>query len=135
MKKLLLTLTATLVCADAFGQGILWFGNNTDTLIYFTTNTSKLVAADRNTTVDLRYGLGAWPIAGSSLYTGLTWNETPGTIMSLAGSPTFIVALYGSTSPSSLSLLATTTIDDLYPDFNPGGILGKRVFQIGRAHV
>ena len=127
MKKLLLTLTATLVCAGAFGQSILWFGNNTDNLIYFTTNKSKLVAADRTTTVDNGFGFGALPIAGCSLYTGLTFNETPGTIMSLAGSPTFIAALYGGTSSSSMSLLATTTIDDLYPDGNPGGIRGKRV--------
>jgi hypothetical protein len=43
--------------------------------------------------------------------------------MSLSGSPTFIVGLYGGTSSSSLSLQTTTTIDDLYNDYNPGGIV------------
>jgi hypothetical protein len=131
MKKLLLTLTATLVCAGAFGQGKLAFVNNSDNLIYFTTDTSKLVAADRTTTVDDGLGFGAFPIAGSSLYTGLTYNETPGTILSLAGSPAFIAALYGGTSPSLLGLLTTTTIDDLYHDGNPGGIVSVNTLLQG----
>ena len=99
MKKLLLTTTLTLVCAGAFSQGKLSFFNNSDNLIYFTTDLMKLVAADRTATADNGGGAGPFPIAGSGLYTGLGLNHTPGTIMSLAGSPTLIAALYGGTSP------------------------------------
>ena len=131
MKKLLITMTATLACLGVFAQGKLSFNNSADWpetyLIYFTTDTSKLVPADRNTIVEDYSLCGAFPIAGSSLYTGLTLDNTPGTIMSLSGSPTFIVGLYGGTSSSSLSLQTTTTIDDLNMDGNPGGIVPVNV--------
>ena len=45
MKKLLITLTATLLCAGAFAQGKLQFINNTDNLIYFATDTTHDFAA------------------------------------------------------------------------------------------
>jgi hypothetical protein len=107
MKKLLLTLTATLLCAGAFGQGKLAFDINFDNLIYFTTDTLRLVPADRTATADNGGGAGPFPIAGSGLYTG------PGsTIAALSGSPTIIAALYAGSSPNSLSLQTTTTIGD-----------------------
>jgi hypothetical protein len=120
MKKLFITLTATLVCISASGQSKMLFDINTDNLIYLTTNISRIVWADRTTTVDGGYGCGLVPIAGSSLYTGLTYlNNSPGTIMSLAGSPTFIAALYAGYSSNSLTLLETTTLGGAS---NPGGI-------------
>jgi hypothetical protein len=112
MKKLILTLTAALLCAGAFGQGKLAFDNSNDYgsgvwthLIYFATDTAKLLQADRTATAN---GTGStYPIAGSGLYTG------PGsTIAALSGSPTIIAALYAGTSASSLSLQTTTTIGD-----------------------
>ncbi len=120
MKKLLITLTATLLCAGAFGQGKLSFDIDENHLIYFSADMSKLALADWCITVDNGFGCGALPIEGSSLYTGLTLNGTPGTIMSVSGSATMIAALYGGWSPSSLSLLTTTTIADIS---NPGGVV------------
>ena len=107
MKKLLLTLTATLLCAGAFGQGKLAFDINFDNLIYFTTDTLRLVPADRTATADNGGGAGPFPIAGSGLYTG-----PESTIAALSGSPTIIAALYAGSSPNSLSLQTTTTIGD-----------------------
>jgi hypothetical protein len=113
MKKLFITLTATLLCFGAFGQGKLAFDNSNDYgsgvwthLIYFATDTAKLLPADRTATAN---GTGtAFPIPGSGLYTG------PGsTIAALSGSPTIIAALYIGTSSSSLSLQTTTTIGDV----------------------
>jgi len=106
MKRLLITVTATLVCVGAFGQGKLMFQLNTDQLIYFTTDRTHLMPADAGTVV------AGYPLPGSGLYLGYYQNNgsTPGTIMSLAGSPSFIATLYGGTSSSSLSLLTTTTI-------------------------
>ena len=107
MKKLLITMTATLLCAGAFGQGKLTFAIDTSRLIYFTTDTTKLGPADANTIV------ADSPLAGSGLYTGPTYDGvSPGTIMSLEGSPTIIVALYAGISSNSLSLQTTTTIGD-----------------------
>jgi hypothetical protein len=101
MKKLLLTLTATLLCAGAFGQGKLAFDINFDNLIYFTTDTLRLVPADRNATADNGGGAGPFPIAGSGLYTG------PGsTIAALSGSPTIIAALYAGSSQRLVTLLS-----------------------------
>ena len=131
MKKLLVTAAAILLCIGAHGQGKLalttsyWGPNGETHLIYFTTDTSRLVPADRTATADIGYcGSPPLPIAGSSLYTGLGANNTPGTIMSLAGSPTFIAALYGGTSSGSLSLQATTSIADVN---DPGGVVWMNV--------
>jgi hypothetical protein len=127
MKKLLITAAALLVCVGAFAQGKLLFNINSDNLIYFTTQntlTAHLLAADAATTADNGYGAGALPIAGSTLYTGLGLNTTPGTVASLAGSPSFVVALYGGTSSSSLTLQTTTTLSDVN---NPGGIVAQNM--------
>jgi hypothetical protein len=116
MKKLLVTITAMLVCVGAYGQGKLAFANGNEHeghLIYFTTDTTKLFPQDRNTVVD------GFPLAGSGLYTGLALdNNVPGTIMSLWNSPTFVAALYGGTSANSLSLQTTTTIDNWLSEGN-----------------
>jgi hypothetical protein len=113
MKKLLFSLTMTLLYAGAFGQGKLAFDNSDDYgsgvwthLIYFTTNPGYLALPDRTATAN---GTGmTLPIAGSGLYTG------PGsTVAALSGSPTIIAALYGGTSSNSLTLQTTTTIDDV----------------------
>ena len=96
MKKLLLTLTATLLCAGAFGQGKLMFGIDYEHLIFFTTDVWAM-GGDWGKTAD---GTGiSFPIAGSGLYTG------PGsTIAALTGSPTIIASLFAGTSSNSLSL-------------------------------
>jgi hypothetical protein len=98
MKKLLVTLTATLVCVGAFAQGKLAFALNTTGIIYFTTDTTHLLPADNK-------AVAGYQLAGSGAYGG-----TSSTIASLAGSPAFTVALYGGASAGSLSLLTTTTI-------------------------
>jgi hypothetical protein len=115
MKKLVVGIVVTLLCAAAFGQGKLQFDNGDgERLIYFTTNALKLLPADRNIVVDDGFGCGALPLAGSALYTGSTADGvSPGTIMSLAGSPTIIAALYSGTSCNFLSLQTTTTIGDI----------------------
>ena len=99
MKKLVLTLTATLVCLGAFAQGKLAFVNNNDQLIYFSYDKGKLVPADKDKVV------GGVALAGSSLYTGVG-----STIAALANTPTLVAALFGGTSSSSLTRLTTTTI-------------------------
>jgi hypothetical protein len=121
MKKLLIVAAATLVSVGAFAQGKLLFDVNSDNLIYFTTDTTKLIGADKNATADNGYGAGALPLAGSTLYTGQGLNSTPGTIQTQVGAPSgFTVALYGGASSSSLTLQTTTTIADVS---NPGGIV------------
>ena len=122
MNKPFLTLTLTLLCTASPGQGWVRFDINSDDLIYFTTDKSWLYYEDANRSV------GGYPLAGSSLYTGPAFDRvSPGTIMSLAGSPTFVAALYAGTSAGSMSLLTTTTIDDIYYDANPGGIVPVNV--------
>jgi hypothetical protein len=98
LSLILLLTTATL----AFAQGKLQFFNDATRLIYFTSNTAELSPADASKTV------AGFPLAGSGAYTG-----AGSTITALAGSPSFIVALYGGTSASSLSLQTTTTIGDI----------------------
>jgi hypothetical protein len=67
--------------------------------------------------------VAGFPLAGSGLYTG------PGsTIAALDGSPTFVAALFAGTSPSSLSLQTTTTIDDWY---NEGSVVPVNVILAG----
>jgi hypothetical protein len=106
MKKLLITMTVTLVCVGAFAQGKLAFQNNSDNLIYFTTDTTQLLTADAAKTAN---GTGtAFPIAGSGLYTG-----AGSTIAALAGSPNIIAGLWAGTSAGSMTLATTTTIGDV----------------------
>jgi len=104
MKKLLLTLTATLVCAGAFAQGKLAFQLNTTGIIYFTTDKTQLVPADSAKVV------AGYALAGSGAYVGTAGPSVPGTVASLTGTPSFIVALYGGTTAGSLTLQTTTTI-------------------------
>jgi hypothetical protein len=102
MKRLLITMTAALLYVGAFAQGKLQFMNNTDNLIYFTTDTRIFAPGDVGKTV------GGFPLAGSSAYTG------PGsTIAALADSPTLIAGLWAGTSPGSLSFVTSTTIADV----------------------
>lgn len=110
MKKLFIALTATLVCVGAFGQGKLAFQLPSSGLIYFTTDSAQLLAADRSTSV------GGFTLAGSSAYTG-----NGGTIAALAGTPSFTVGLFAGATASSLAPVAvsTTTINS----FNYAGTL------------
>jgi hypothetical protein len=101
MKNLLITIMATLVCVAAFGQGKLQFMNNTDNLIYITTNTNFL-PGDGGRTV------GGFPLAGSSAYTG-----AGSTIAALPGSPTLVAGLWAGASAGSLSFVTATTIADV----------------------
>ena len=94
MKKLLVSLTAALLCVGAFGQGKLAFQVDTTQLIYMTT-------ADVGKTV------AGFPLAGSSLYTG-----AGSTLSSLAGAPSFTAALFGGATAGSMTLQATTTLAD-----------------------
>ena len=84
---LLLLVSANL----GFAQGKLRFQLNIDNLLYFNKDTSKLLAVDANKTV---YGFA---LAGSSMYTG-----AGSTVAALAGSPSFVAALFAGTSASSL---------------------------------
>ena len=106
MKKLLIGATAMLVCVGVFAQGKLAFDINTDNLIYFSTDLTKLNTADRTTTAN---GTGTpFLIAGSGAYTG-----AGGTIAALAGSPTLVAGLFAGASAGSLTLQTTTTIGDV----------------------
>ena len=100
MKKLLSLILLLTTATLASGQGTLLFENNTDNLIYFTTDKAGLAPADQYTTVD------GFPLAGSGLYTG-----AGGTIPALAGYVSFVAGLWAGTSSNSLSLRATTFID------------------------
>ena len=112
MKKsfsLLLLLTTTTM---AFPQGKLAFINNSDNLIYFTTDTTRLTPADVGKTV------GGFPLAGSSLYTG-----AGGTIAALVGAPSFTVALFAGATANSLSQVAVGALGNV--DF--GGFINPPV--------
>jgi hypothetical protein len=112
MKKLLITMTATLVCVGAFGQGKLAFVNGPDQLIYMIPDASWMNPADVGKTVN------GFPLAGSSLYTG-----TGGTIASLAGAPSFSVALFAGATANSLSQVTVGTLGNA--DF--GGFINPQV--------
>ena len=101
MKKLLITITATLVCVGAFAQGKLAFQLSSTTAIYFTTDKTQLAPADENLM------LGGISLAGSGAYTG-----PYSTIAALAGSPSFKVTLYAGATASSLAPVASTTINN-----------------------
>jgi len=107
MKKLLVTMSVMLVCAGAaFGQGSVAFNLDTSHLMYFTHDTSKMLAVDAGT-------LSAGQlIAGQGLYTGY-YGADPGTILSLSGSPTFTAALYGGPLAGALTLQTTTGVGDV----------------------
>jgi hypothetical protein len=102
MKKLLLTAVATMVCFGVFAQGKLAFINGDNQLIFFTTDKTKMVAADANKTVN-----GA-ALAGQTLYTG-----AGGSIASLAGAPSIIAGLWAGTAPTNMVRVTTTTFGDI----------------------
>src|SRR5258705_6914117 len=85
MKKLVLTLTATLACAAAFAQGKVAFANNSLHLVYYSTDSSRLRAQDA--------ALSGQGVSSTLLPPGIT----------------LVADLYVGTSASSLSLLSTTT--------------------------
>lgn len=108
MKKLIVSLTATLVCLGAFAQGKLQFVNNINQLIYMTTDTAKMAPGDVGKTI------AGFNLAGSSLYTG-----AGGTIASLAGGPSFTAALFGGATADALTQQAVGTLGDV----NYGGLI------------
>jgi hypothetical protein len=103
MHKLLSQILLLTTTTMAIGQGKLAFLNNSDNLIYFTTDPSYLLPADRHTGPVV----GGFALAGSCLSAG-----AGGTIAALAGSPTIIAGLWAGTSSSSLTLQTTTTIGE-----------------------
>jgi hypothetical protein len=114
VKNLLITIMATLVCVAAFAQGKLEFDINSDNLIYITTDITSLPPGDATKTADNGFGAGPFPLPGSSLYAGPN-----STAAALGG--TWVVSLFGGTSPSSLSLQATASLADVSSG-NVGGI-------------
>jgi len=121
MKKLLITMMASLACVAAFGQGSVAFQLDSNHAIYFTANTAYMLAADRAT---VSQGL---IIAGQGAYTG-QYLGANGSIASLAGSPTFVAALYGGPNASSLTLQTTTSIGDVN---NEGGVNAVPAYPSG----
>jgi hypothetical protein len=120
MKKLLVIAGATLCCVGAFAQGSLTFALNSDNLIYFTTANatgptfaeSGILPGDLGKTFDVNnvdFG-GPYAIKGALAATGAGINGGTGSIQAI-GNPSFVAALYGGTSSTSLSLQTTTTID------------------------
>jgi len=86
MKKLVLTVTASLACLAAFAQGKLSFQTDSGHLVYFAPG--QTAAGDE-------------ALAGRGLY-GVT-------MAAMSGAPTLVADLYGGTSSTSLSLVSTTT--------------------------
>ena len=116
MTKGFITVTAMLVCGVACGQGMLTFNVNTDNLIYFTTSAGGMALGDGTATFVSPCSSDTVTVLGSTL-------ASDGSIAALQGTPTFTAYLYGGTSSSSLTLQATTTIDNWSADGNPGGIV------------
>ena len=111
MKKLLVTMMASLACVAAFGQGAVTFYLDSNHLIYFTSDTAKMIPADANAQ---SVGL---PIAGQGAYTGL-FEGAPGTIAALPSGVTFTASLYGGATAGSMTLQTTTTIGDVLAEGN-----------------
>src|SRR2546421_11740058 len=86
MKKTFVTLTATLACVAAFAQGKVQFKNDSVHLVYLTTDTTFLKAADQSKA-------GGLPNAGGTLPSGVT----------------LVADLYGGTSSGSLVFQASTS--------------------------
>jgi len=85
MKKLVLTVVASLACVAAFAQGRITFGNDSLHLVYFTTDSSGLLAADA-------------ALAG----TGPTSAGT-------TSGKTLVADLFAGTSSTALSLVQSTS--------------------------
>jgi hypothetical protein len=84
MKKLLLTVTLCLACAAAFAQGKVRLVNDSLHLVYFTTDTARLGAAD-GALAGQAYTLGN---GGQTLRIEL-WSGTASTSLSLVGTTDF----------------------------------------------
>jgi hypothetical protein len=112
MKNALSLILLLATTTPAFAQGKLAFVNNSDQLIYMTTDKTTMVPADANRVV------GGLPLAGSSLYTG-----AGGTIAALAGAPSFTVALFAGATANSLSMVAVGGLGNV--DF--GGFINPQV--------
>jgi len=87
------SLLLTLLLASttlAFAQGKLQFANDSQHLVYFSPDTSRLAPGDA-------------PVAGKGV-------DSP-TLGLLSGAPSFVVALYAGVSPSALTLQTTTTFN------------------------
>jgi len=89
MKKLVLTVTVSLACIAAFAQGKVRFENDSLHLLYFTTDSSKLDAADS-------------ALAGQALL-----SNGKG---SLGVTHTIVVDLYAGTASTSLTRVSTTSL-------------------------
>jgi hypothetical protein len=85
MKKLILTVTASLACLAAFAQGKISFANDSLHLVYYTTDVSGLRAADA--------GLAGGATLSTAMPAGVT----------------LVADLYGGTSAGSLALVSTTS--------------------------
>jgi len=85
MKKLVLTVTASLACLAAFAQGKINFNNDSLHLIYFTSDTARLDPADV-------------ALAGRAATTA----------DALGGAVSILVDLYAGTSSDTLALVKTT---------------------------
>src|SRR5258706_11958837 len=85
MKKILVTLTATLVCLGAFAQGRVTFNNDSLHLVYYTTDPTAINPADAG-------------LAGRGPYS----TNSP------AGA-TLIADLYAGSNAGSLALVKSTT--------------------------
>jgi hypothetical protein len=103
MKKLLVTMMASLACVAAFGQGAVNFFLDSNHAIYFTADTSKMIPADAAATAQ------GFPVAGSGLYTG-QFGGANGSIASLPSGVTFTASLYGGATAGSMTLQTTTEI-------------------------
>jgi len=87
MKKLVLTLTATLACVAAFAQGKIAFVNDSLHLVYFDTDHNNLKPADAS-------------LAGQAAY------NTPS---NMPAGITLVADLYAGAASTSLALVSTTT--------------------------
>lgn len=107
MKKLLITLTTTLVCVGAFAQGKIAFSTLSDHLVYFTSDTTKLNSADttnagHTVTTSLLGTLGV--TLAADLYAGtsssLLWKVTTMSTWAVAGRWTSASVNLPSTAPA-----------------------------------
>jgi len=93
MKKLLVTVTAALVCVGAFAQGKVAFQNDSLRLVYFDPNAANLRSGDA----------------------ALAGQPTPLPTSTLPSGVTLVADLYMGTDSSSLSLYSSTTFDATAP--------------------
>jgi len=102
MKISLVTLALLLSAAAGFAQGKLLLENDIDQMVYLTPDKSRPVPADKDKIVN------GYPLAGSSLHSG-----ADGTLAALDGSPTIIASLFAGTTAEVLTLVTTTTLDNI----------------------